>query len=148
MTRNPSNLEIKRTFKCSKRRLFDAWCKPSIMSKWFFADSNRCKDSDVECDFRVDGSYSLVMYFEDGGSSKMWGTYKEILRYTFMAFTWNSVNATDSLVELNFKELSPNRTELTLVHKLLPDDESKSLHNHGWELCLANLGVFVEAQQE
>lgn len=146
MTTNPLNLEIKRTFKCSKRQLFDAWSQASVMSKWFFADRNRCKDSDVDADFRVNGNYSLVMYFEDGDSSRIWGTYQEILRYTFIAFTWNSVNADNSRVELNFRELSPNRTELKLVHKLLPDEESKALHNQGWELCLENLLVYVDAE--
>lgn len=146
MSRNPSNLEIKRTFKCSKRQLFDAWSKPGMMSRWFFADSNRCKDSEVEADFRVNGAYSLVMYFEDGDSSRIHGTYKTILRYTVIAFTWNSSNSTNSEVELNFRELSPNRTELKLIHKLLPDDESRTLHGNGWELCLANLMAFVDAE--
>ena len=146
MSKNPLNLEIKRTFKCSKRQLFDAWSKPSIMSRWFFADSNRCQDSDVEADFRVNGSYTLVMYFENGESAKMHGTYKEILRYSLIVFTWNSSVATNSEVELHFKELSPNRSELRLIHKLLPDEESRALHNNGWEACLANLLAFVDAE--
>lgn len=145
MSNNPSSLEISRTFKCSKRQLFDAWSSPTIMSRWFFADSNRCRDSDVEVDFRVNGAYSLVMYFESGDSSRIHGTYKEILRYTVIRFTWNSVNATDSEVELNFRELSPNRSELKLVHRLLPDETSRTLHGNGWELCLANLLALVDA---
>lgn len=145
MSSNPLDLEIKRTFKCSKRQLFDAWSSPTIMSRWFFADSNRCRDSDVEVDFRVNGAYSLVMYFEDGTSSRIHGTYREILRYTVIVFSWNSSNAKDSEVELNFRELSPNRSELKLVHKLLPDETSRALHANGWDLCLANLLALVEA---
>ena len=145
MSNNPLDLEILRTFKCSKRQLFDAWSSPGVMSRWFFADSNRCRDSDVEVDFRVNGSYSVVMYFESGDSSRIHGKYKEILRYTVIRFTWNSVNATDSEVELNFRELSPNRSELKLVHRLLPDETSRKLHSNGWELCLANLLTLVDA---
>ena len=146
MSRNPSKLEIRRTFKCSKRQLFDAWSKPAVMSRWFFADSNRCKDSDVEADFRVNGTYSLVMYFEGGDSSRIHGKYKDIRRYTLIAFTWNSIHSTNSEVELNFRELSPNRSALRLVHKLLPDEESSVLHGNGWELCLGNLQAFVETE--
>lgn len=144
MSKKISNLEIRRTFKCSKRQLFDAWSQPAMMSRWFFADSNRCKDSDVDVDFRVNGTYSLTMYFEDGDSSTIHGTYLSIQRYTFIAFTWNSINATNSEVELNFRVLSPNRTELKLVHKLLPDEQSRQLHANGWELCLGNLLKFVD----
>lgn len=144
MSKDPSILEIKRTFKCSKRQLFDAWSRPTLMSRWFFADSNRCQDSDVEVDFRVDGTYSLLMYFADGDSSKIHGRYKEIRRYTLITFTWNSVHSANSEVELNFRELSPNRSELRLIHKLLPDEESRMLHGNGWNLCLANLLAFVD----
>ena len=146
MSKKPLSLEIKRTFKCSKRQLFDAWSKPTNISRWFFADSNRCKDSDVDVDFRVDGAYSVTMYFEDGDSSRIHGTYTQITRYTFIAFTWNSVNAKDNEVELSFRELSPNRCELRLVHNLLPDETSRALHNNGWELCFANLLAFVDAE--
>lgn len=145
MRSEPSTLEIRRTFKCSKRELFDAWSKPGIMSRWFFADSNRCRDSEVEVDFRVNGGYALTMFFEDGDSAHIHGVYKEISRYSFIAFSWNSMHSTDSLVELQFRELSPNRTELKLCHKLLPDEASRDLHGHGWTMCLANLTTFIEA---
>ena len=146
MRANPLELEIRRTFKCSKRKLFDAWSSPGLMSRWFFADSNRCQDSDVEVDFRVNGSYSLVMYFADGDSSRMHGTYTDIVRYNFIAFTWNSNHSNNTRVELSFRELSPNRTELRLLHQLLPDEDSRALHNNGWEACLGNLVLFIESE--
>ncbi len=146
MSKTPLSLEIKRKFKCSKRQLFDAWSKPSNLSRWFFADSNRCKDSEVDVDFRINGAYSVVMYFEDGDSSRIHGIYTEIIRYTTIAFTWNSVNAIDSEVKLHIRELSPNRCELKLIHSLLPDESSHALHSNGWELCLANLLAFVDAE--
>ncbi len=139
-------LIIKKTFNCSKRQLFDAWSQASIMSNWFFAESKKYKDSSVINDFRVNGQFSVTMYFENGTDAKVNGNYKEIVRYSLIVFSWNSSIATDSLVKLHFREISPNRAELKLVQSLFPSEESRRLHSHGWEVCLANLTRFFEAR--
>ena len=136
-------LEIKRVLNCSKRKLFDAWSSPSLVSKWFYASPNKVKDSIVECHFHVGGQWSVTMYFPDNTESKMYGVYQEIDRYSSIVFTWNSALARDGLVKLSFKALSPNRTELILVHSNLESQESKEVHNQGWVACLANLEKFI-----
>ena len=136
-------LVIKKIFNCSKRELFDAWSQTNIMSKWFFAESNKFKDSTVASNFTVNGSFSVIMYFENGTDSKIHGTYKEIVRYSLIVFTWNSSIAANSLVKLNFNEISPNRTELKLVQSLFPSEESRQMHNQGWDACLENLSKLL-----
>ncbi len=137
-------LVIKRVFNCSKRALFDAWSQGSLMSRWFFAASEKVKDSKVDCQFNVGGQWSVTMYFEDGSDATLNGVYKTINRYSEIAFSWNSSIAMDALVQLSFKELSANRTELKLVHSQLPSEESLRMHNQGWDACLANLEAFVK----
>jgi len=56
----------------------------------------------------------------------------------------NSHIVQDSFVELDFRELSVNRTELTLTHTQFPNDEVRSSHINGWGGCLANLERFME----
>ncbi len=141
-------LVIKRTLNCSKRQLFDAWSKAELISKWFFASASKVRDSLVESQFHVGGHWSVTMYFEDGGDTTLSGQYKDIIRYSNISFTWNSSIATNGLVELEFKELSPNRSSLKLVHSQLVSEESKSKHNHGWHACLSNLEKFAEQQVE
>lgn len=136
-------LVIKRTFSCSKRTLFDAWSQAGLMSKWFFASPTKIKDSSIVSQFHVGGEWSVTMYFEDGSDSSIYGQYKEINRYSKIAFSWNSTIASDSLVELFFKELSINRSELKLVHSIFPSEESRKMHNQGWQGCLANLEIFL-----
>lgn len=136
-------LIIRKTFNCSKRNLFDAWSKASLMARWFFAASEKYKDSSVECNFTVNGTFSVTMYFENGTDAKINGHYKEIVRYSLIVFSWNSSIAQDSLVKLNFKEISPNRSELVLVHSLFPSEDSRQQHNNGWNACLANLKKFT-----
>lgn len=138
-------LVIKKVFNCSKRQLFDAWSNANIMAKWFFAESKKFKDSSVESNFTVNGHFSVTMYFENGTDSKINGQYKDILRYSFISFSWNSSITTDSLVKLNFREISPNRSELKLVHSLFPSEESRKMHNQGWNACLANLEVYCDS---
>jgi len=69
----------------------------------------------------------------------IFGTYTEINRYNQIAFTWTSPVATDSHVVLDFVELSPNRSELTLTHNLFATEEAKTSHDGGWNVCLEYL---------
>ena len=84
------------------------------------------------------------MHFEDMGDSELYGKYLEINRYNKIVFTWSNSLVTDTVVKLKFRELSPNTSELTLEHTLFPDENSRRLHNQGWDQCLANLAIALE----
>jgi uncharacterized protein YndB with AHSA1/START domain len=129
---------IKRVLPCSKRQLFDAWSKPSIMTQWFYASQKPVAPSTVNNSFTVGGNYEVIMHMETG-DYRHYGSYLAIRRYSHIAFTWNSHIVQDSRVELDFRELSPNRTELRLTHTQFPDAEVRGKHISGWEGCLGNL---------
>jgi uncharacterized protein YndB with AHSA1/START domain len=135
-------LVLKRVFPCSKRRLFDAWSKPALMTQWFFGSQQPRKPSTVTNSFAVGGTYELTMHMQSGDFS-MRGEYRAINRYYQITFTWSAHNIQDSLVDLHFKELSPNRTELTLTQSGFPDEAIRTAHINGWGLCLDNLERFV-----
>ena len=135
-------LILKRVFPCGKRRLFDAWSQPVLMTQWFFGSQNPRKPSAVSNTFAVGGQYDLVMYLQTG-DFRMHGEYRAIERYHHIAFTWNSHIIHDSLVDLRFKDLSPNRTELTLTQTNFPSEAVRTSHNNGWGMCLDNLERFV-----
>ena len=141
---NSDIVEIKRMFPCSKRTLFDAWSKPSVMAIWFFAAQNRLKNSTVTNSFTVGGKYALTMHMPNS-DVHMHGEYKVINRYNEICFSWNSHIANESLVELSFKELSANRSELTLRHSQFPSQESRDQHGQGWVGCLDSLAVYLGA---
>lgn len=138
MTKPVNDLVIKRTFKCSKRQLFEAWSTPSIMSNWLFARREPFCKSTVTNSFSVGGDYTLIMHME-GADIHISGTYTEIIRYNRIAFTWTSPVATDSQVVLDFSEVSPNRTDFTLTHNLFVSEDVRASHNGGWEVCLDHL---------
>lgn len=134
---------IKRVLPCSKRQLFDAWSKPSMMMKWFFSSQQPGSASTVKSSFTVGGSFELIMHLPTG-DYRHYGDYQAIHRYNHIAFTWNSHIVRDTLVELDFRELSPNRTELTLTHTQFPNDEVRGRHIVGWTGCLDNLELLIE----
>lgn len=138
---------IKRVLPCSKRQLFDAWSKPSLMMQWFFASQlpGAAKPSTVNNSFTVGGRFEVIMHLQSG-DYRHYGDYRAIHRYHHIAFTWNSHLVEDSLVELDFRELSPNRTELTLTHTQLPSDDVRGKHVAGWGRCLDNLVLFFDEQ--
>ncbi|WP_020401417.1 SRPBCC family protein [Kordiimonas gwangyangensis] len=138
-------LVIKKVMPCSKRQLFDAWAKPSVMARWFFASQTPVKDSTVRNSFTVGGSYSLTMHLQTGDYT-MSGEYVEINRYTRITFTWSSHIIEGSLVQLDFRELSPNRTEMTLTQTRFPSDEVRASHDQGWNGCLSSLERFLERE--
>ncbi|WP_417465799.1 SRPBCC family protein [Kordiimonas sp.] len=138
-------LVIKRVMPCSKRQLFDAWAKPSVMARWFFASQTPVKNSTVRNSFTVGGSYNLTMHLKTGEYT-MSGEYKEINRYNRITFTWSSHIIEHSLVQLDFRELSPNRTEMILTQTRFPSDEVRASHDQGWSGCLDSLERFVTAE--
>lgn len=138
MTNTVDDLVIKRQFKCSKRQLFDAWSKPSLMSNWLFGRRNDFCKSTVTNSFAVGSDYSVTMHMTDN-DVHIYGTYTEINRYNRIAFSWTSSVATNSQVALDFVELSPNRSELTLTHNLFATQEQRAAHDGGWNVCLDHL---------
>ena len=135
-------LVIKRVLPCSKRRLFDTWSQPTLMTQWFCGSQQPRKPSTVQNSFVVGGNYELTMHLQSGDFT-MRGEYREIDRYHHIAFTWSSHIIEDSLVDLRFKELSPNRTELTLTQTRFPSEAVRTSHVNGWGMCLDNLERFV-----
>ncbi|NQV98398.1 MAG: SRPBCC domain-containing protein [Rhodospirillales bacterium] len=135
MSKTVDDLVIKRQFKCTKRMLFDAWSQPAVMSNWLYGGRDGFRKSTVTNSFAVGGAYSLTMHMPNS-DVHIFGTYTEINRYNRIAFTWTSPVAIDSLVVLDFNEISPNRTELTLTHNLFTSEQARTSHGAGWPVCL------------
>jgi len=131
-------LVLKRIFSLSKRELFDAWSKPDIMCRWFYGSNSEQASCSIENSFVTNGSYKLVMHFETN-DFEIHGKYLEINRYNLIVFTWNNALVSETQVSLAFKELSPNRTELTLTHEFLPSTALRDNHIEGWTICFDNL---------
>ena len=134
-------VKIRRVIKAKRKKVFEAWTKPELLRKWFFAAPNW--SASVSNELKVGGSYKVDMHTEEKNTFSHYGEYKEIKPPEKLVFTWNSSMIQDSLVTIEFKELG-DTTELTLTHELLPTEDIRSKHEGGWNGCLDNLEKYLK----
>ena len=121
-------------------RVFAAWSTADMIKSWFGPGTVVVTEAQV--DFRVGGLYRLVMRHDDGATHIVYGTYRQIVPNERLRFSWQwegSEAVTE--VELTFRA-ADQQTDLTLVHRELPTEESRDKHNEGWQGCLVKLAVF------
>ncbi|WP_211461608.1 SRPBCC family protein [Collimonas silvisoli] len=118
-------------------RVFAAWGTADQVKRWFAPGDMSV--SQAEIDFRVGGSYRIVIQRPDGQTHIVGGIYREIVTNERLSFTWSwEGSGVTSEVELSFRPVGA-QTDLTLVHRQIPTAESLDSHQHGWESCLDKL---------
>jgi uncharacterized protein YndB with AHSA1/START domain len=133
-------LEIARTYKASPEELFEAFTNPLVMAKWFYG--NEEGSAEVENDLKVGGSYVVRMHGEgECSGNPPHGEYLVIDPPHRLSFTWIVEGAVDnSVVDISFKRIDEDTTQLTLVHELTPDLIQP--HMEGWTHCLNHVAKF------
>jgi len=131
-------VQLRRRVKATAEEIFELWTKPDLMARWMspFPDAVDCKAS---CDFRLGGSYSLVMASQDS-SREVSGTYVQIDRPRKLVFTWMGplTNHVTTLVTVELNSRG-DETELVLTHERLPTPEMHIGHTKGWGHILDHL---------
>jgi len=139
---NDSVLVVRRVIPAPRARVFDAWAKPAIMSRWFAAAANwRCE---ATADVRVGGQYRLQMREPTEAVHEQFGEYREIVPVSRLVFTWScpEVGVADSVVAIELEDRG-TETGLTLMHALPDGPKIRRSHEEGWAGCLANLDRFL-----
>lgn len=135
-------ISIRRVLDAPCKQVFDAWTRPELMARWFFAGVGWT--TKVSADVRVGGRYELTMRDTSGSEHAQFGEYREIVPFTRLVFTWSfpPLAVVDSVVTVKLVDLGA-RTELELTHALPADQKIRRSHEEGWAGCLGNLEVFV-----
>lgn len=135
-----TKLILRRTFSAPRMEVFKAWTDPEKIKKWFAPGPMETHEAHV--DLRVGGRYRIVMRdLAEDNSHVAFGVYREVTPPERLVFTWSwegVPNSGEMLVTLEFREKG-TRTELTLVHEFLPNEDSKRIHDEGWIACLDKL---------
>jgi glutathione S-transferase len=132
----PPILEIRRTIRAPRQRVFDAWTKPEEMKKWQAPGPMTTPNVDV--DLRVGGAYRVYMLAPDGATHVAFGTYREITPPSRLVYTWSwEGREIDSVVTVEFHDRG-NATEVVLRHQL-PNEDERGRHEHGWIGCFDKL---------
>ena len=141
----------------SAERVFNAWLDAGQFASWMGPRGVIAKTEVLALDAREGGGYQIAMHKGEAGKLTgdkvvITGTYREVTRFTKLAFTWSwegrgcncdsgtpTPTGDDTLVTLTFRSLSANRTEMTLVHENFSSIENRDSHNGGWNACLEQL---------
>ncbi len=132
------SLQLKRTFKAPRQRVFQAWTKPEHLNRW----SAPSDDFEVtaETDLRVGGKYRIQMKHVSGNVHVAVGEYLEIRPPEKLVYTWGweDGSVTDTLVTIEFRDLG-KETEVVLTQERFPNTDWRDKHNEGWTGCLVRL---------
>jgi len=134
------NACVRRRFRASPERVFDAWLDPKTAGKWLFATA-RGQTVCVEIDARAGGWFYIVERW-DGENVEHLGEYLEIIRPRRLVFTLSIEK-----YSLDFERVTvlfdPNGTgcELSLTHKTKP--ELARQVSDGWIRMLEGLATVL-----
>ncbi len=131
-------VQINKIIEAPIEKVFDAWLDPKTLSK-FILPMPGMEEPWVENEAREGGGFTIMMKVGEDKTPHT-GTYLEIDRPKKLAFTWESPASTDdSVVTLNFTEVSDNKTKIELTHIRFIDEERRSNHEGGWSNILNKL---------
>jgi uncharacterized protein YndB with AHSA1/START domain len=139
----PAVVQVKRRFRASPERVFDAWLDPKLACRFLFTTPTG-QMVRTEIDARVGGKFVLVDR-RDGEDIEHIGEYLEIDRPRRLVFTFAvpKFSAEKTIVNIDIVPVGTG-CELTLTHeKVLPEWASRT--QEGWTKILGTLAAVVEA---
>ena len=146
LTPNPI-LEMSRTIRASREKMFEAWTDPGQLRQWF-AVAEGFTTPIAELDLRVGGRYRLGMKAPgDNPLLIVGGVYREILPPERLVFTWQwesaDPNEPETLVTVEFYE-EAGGTQIVLTHERFTTIPQRDKHGEGWAGCLDHLQRLLE----
>lgn len=130
------SLEVRRTIRAPRKRVFDAWTQVEELKRWHAPGALTV--SFAEIDLRVGGRYRIHMRQPDGTEHRVSGVYREVDPPNRVAYTWSwdgDHPVKDSVVTLDFIERGDS-TEVVLRHAGFPNAKERDSHNGGWTSIL------------
>ena len=132
----PPSLEVRRTIRAPRQRVFDAWTKAEELKAWHAPGPLTV--SLAEIDLRPGGAYRIHMRSPDGTEHRVSGVYREIDPPKKVVYTWGwdgDHPVKDSVVTIEFHDRGAF-TEVVLRHDGITHDKERADHEHGWTAIL------------
>ena len=136
------SVTLVRRIKASPARVWAAITRPEQMVRWWGPDAGPTLS--VVADVRPGGRFSVVFRLLNGDEHNPTGLYQEVVPEKTLAFTWDlpGTPEPESLVTFRLEPFDGG-TLLTLTHEHLPDEETRTSHEAGWNGLLDKLPVFL-----
>ena len=132
----PPSLEVRRTIRAPRQRVFDAWTKAEELKAWHAPGPLTV--SLAEIDLRPGGAYRIHMRSPDGTEHRVSGVYREIDPPKKVVYTWGwdgDHPVKDSVVTIEFHDRGAS-TEVVLRHDGITHNKERADHEHGWTAIL------------
>lgn len=133
------SLTVTRRIEAPRARVFEAWLDPRLLARFMRTPSSSAGLATVENDPVKGGTFRIVMPTPEKDVPHT-GTYLEIDRHARLAFTWASPHSLDdSVVMIDFAELGPEATEISLSQVKFRNEGARDGHEKGWTAIIDEL---------
>lgn len=141
-------ITLTRTINAPAAQVFQAWTDPALIRRWLAP--HPCEVREATVDARPGGRYSIVVVEPNSHVHTTTGEYREVLPGRRLVKTWAydgpyGYAKTPSILTVDFREVRPGVTELTLTHAQLRDEDAREGAGAGWVLCLDKLAALFDA---
>jgi uncharacterized protein YndB with AHSA1/START domain len=138
-------LLITRTFDAPASLLFALWSKPEHMKRWMGPSNFTCPEAEI--DFRVGGTYRVLITSPEHGDNWFGGVYREIVpnRRLVFTFAWDNDGPSagvETLVTITFEE-KDRKTVQTFHQRPFLTVERRDSHISGWTEAFDKLEAYA-----
>ena len=144
-TLTDDELLITRIFDAPASMLFGLWSKPEHIKRWMGPSNFTCPDAEI--DFRVGGSYRVMIKSFEHGENWFGGVYREIVPNKRLAFTfaWDNDGTSagvETIVTITFEEKG-SKTVQTFHQRPFLNVERRDSHVGGWTQTFEKLAAYA-----
>lgn len=136
-------VNVKRVIDAPIEDVFDAFVNPQKLDAWHHPDGFTSKN-------KVNGEKSYEVEMSNNSMPQVGvisGDYLEFDRPNRLVFTWSWDYQKDlppTKVEIDFKSLDKNKTEIDLTHSGFMDEVTATQHESGWSMAFNHLEKFMK----
>lgn len=141
------SITIVRTIAAPVAEVFAAWTDPSLLRQWLAPGP--CEVLEARADARPGGSYRIVVVDPAGNKHVTSGEYREVVPGKRLVKTWiyegqnPAVDRYPTLLTVEFREIGPRSTEITLRQDQLLTHRDREGNREGWRLCFNKLDALL-----
>jgi uncharacterized protein YndB with AHSA1/START domain len=141
------SITIVRRFAAPVAEVFEAWTDPVLLRQWLAPGP--CTVVESTADPRPGGKYKITVLDPAGGRHVTSGEYREVVRDRRLVQTWDYVGhdappaGYPTLLTVDFRDVGPGSTEITLLHEQLLTDADREGNRAGWRLCFEKLDALL-----
>jgi uncharacterized protein YndB with AHSA1/START domain len=133
---------VRKRIAATREELFDEWTDPEGMREWMRPGD--ALSAEVQLEPRAGGALLFIIR-SPTETFEHRGVFQVFERPSKLAFTWTAKNigAQETLVTVEFREISATETELVLTHERIPRKDVSDRYQSGWSRIVSLLDDYL-----